>query len=415
MSENEEAKKIQQLGEDIGKSIKALEEKVKDGTSALDKVKELEGQLATLKDNPDKIKGLTEQVEEVIMKLSTPNFGREAAKNLKEQLSEGLTESLKGHDFKNQGSRASYKLEKVQDHLTERVKAAGIMTTPTTLVDTNGNSISANPEYRQSPYLGPQRKVHFRSLVATSPMTTDLIKYPQWKGSEGDFAVQVNEGDLKAQLQEKFVMEEAIAYTIAGYYVVSKQNLKNVPWLVDSILAKGTERFYKAEDRMMFYGTGNQEIKGLNEVVPEFDGEMPNMYEAILNAVFELLDNDFDPTGAVMRPLNYASMLKYKTTTGEYNFPMLFLPNQQFPMAVAGVPIVMSTAVKMDDVFVGDWGGDKLRMLIREGLSIEFSYEDADNFKRNLVTIRLEAEEGLEIDEPNAFRRIDLGNMAQTI
>ncbi|WP_342088020.1 phage major capsid protein [Dyadobacter sp. OTU695] len=416
LTEAEIVKKVEDLGADLHKAIKGLEESIKENKSGLDKVKELEGQLETLKDNPDKIKGLSEQVEEVVMKLNTPNFGQQqVSKSFKDRLGEGLTEALKGESFTNQSAKASFKMDKIQEELSERSKAAGLMTTAVTLVDGGGNPISANPEYRQNPYLGPQRLVHFRDLVANSPMGSDIIFYPQWLSSEGDFAVQVNEGDTKAQLQEKFKMEQAVAYTIAGWYLVSKQNLKNIPWLQDSILSKGTERFYKAEDRYMFYGSGVNEIKGLKEVAPEFTGAMPNMYEAILNTVFDLLDKDYNPTGAVLRPLNYAELLKYKTTTGEYSFPMLFLPNQQFPMAIAGVPLVMSTAVNQNDLFVGDWAGDKIRMLTRESLNIEFSYEDVDNFRKNLVTIRLEAEEGLEIDEPLAFRYVDLANVATTI
>lgn len=418
LTEAEIVKKVEDLGTDINKTMKGLEESIKEAKSGIDKIKELEGQLETLKDNPDKIKGLTEQVEEVIMKLNTPDLSKsQASKSLKKKLEEGLEETLKSQEFKNQSDKASYKLSKVQDDLTDRLKAAGTMTTAVTLVDTGGNPISANPEIRQTAYLGPQRKVHFRSLVATSPMTTDLIRYPQWSSSEGDFAVQVNEGDTKAQLQEKFVMEQAIAYTVAGWYLVSKQSMKNIPWLVNSILAKGTERYYKAEDRMMFYGTGVNEINGLYNLAPEFNDAawMDNMYEALLGAIFDLHDKDFDPNSAVMRPLIYANLLKYKSTTGEYSFPMLFLPNQQFPMSVAGVPLVMSTALNTNDVFVGDWSQDKLQMLIREDLNIEFAYEDGDNFKKNLVTIRMESEVGLEVDEPNAFRRIDASNVVTTI
>jgi HK97 family phage major capsid protein len=305
-------------------------------------------------------------------------------------------------------------MEKAQTELTEISKAAGTMT-GANLVGPNGQPISANPEVRQNVLLGPQRKVHFRSFVETSPMGSDLIQYPQFTGSEGDFDTQANQGDLKEQLEEKFEMENAIAYTVAGFYVVSKQSLSDIPWLLDSILAKGTERYYKAEDRKMFYGSGLNDIKGLKNIVPEFTGEMPNMYEALLNGVMELIDTDYDANGIVLRPMNYAQLLKYKTNTGEYNMPMLFMPNQQFPMSIAGVPLIMSTAVNFNDSFTGDWSAENLRMLIREGLNIEFAYQDADNFRRNLVTIRLESRVGLEVDYPEAIRYIDLANIAAVI
>lgn len=414
LTDAEIEKKVTDLAGDLNKTMQGLQEGIKDGKSALDKVKELDGILATLKDNPDKIKDLTTRVEEVIVKLNGTDFNKQVSKSFRDTMQEGLTESLKDVNFNKQGASATFKMEKAQGELTEIAKAAGTMT-GANLVGPNGQPISANPEVRQNVLLGPQRKVHFRSFVETSPMSTDLIMYPQFTGSEGDFEVQVNQGDLKAQLEEKFEMQNAIAYTIAGFYVISKQSIADIPWLLDSILAKGTERYYKAEDRKMFYGSGNNDIKGLKNIIPAFNGEMPNMYEALLNATFALIDTDYDANGIVLRPMNYANLLKYKTTTGEYNSPMLFMPNQQFPMSIAGVPLIMSTAVNMNDSFVGDWSAQNLRMLIREGLNIEFAYQDADNFKRNLVTVRIESRVGLEVDEPDALRSVDLSGVAEVI
>lgn len=411
MDEKEIEKKIEDLGADINKSIKGLEQGAKDGTQALDKLKELQAQLDAVKDNPDKIKGLSEKVEEVILKLNRPDFGKTLDKGFKEELAEGLTKALSGKNFGSKGETASFKMEKAQEGLT---KAASLITSGN-LTDANGTA-SANPEYRQSVLLGPNRKVHMRSILTQSPMSGDLIRYPQHVASDGDFAIQVNQGDVKATIDEKFELVNAVAHTIAGIYHVSKQSLADIPWLAQALISKGTERYMKKEDYMMLYGVGgDNEIKGIKEYAPVFTGDMPNLYEAILNGVYDLLDKDYDPTGTLLRPLTYAELLKYKTSTGEYNMPMLFMPNQQFPMSVAGVPIMMSTGVQANDVFIGDWGPENIRMLIREGLNVEFSYENKDNFERNLVSIRMESRIGLEVDEPLAFRYLDVSGIAPAI
>lgn len=413
-TENEEAVKIKQLADDLNKTIKGLEQKIVEQGDARDLIKGLEGQFDLLKDNPDKIKNLTERVEEVVVKMNRPDFGKQPQDpTLKKELTDALEGKLKGQSFSAKGDNVKIHLAKSQDGIT---KAAGNITGANLTDAISGDPTSANPQYRQNVLLGPQRKVHIRSIITMSPMSTDLIKYPQHVSSDGDFEIQVNQGDKKAMLEEVFEMMSAEAFTIAGLYRVSKQALADIPWLAGAILSKGMERFLKKEDQKFLYGLGgNNDIKGIKASSPEFTGEMPNYYEALLNAITDLQDADYDPTGALMRPKNYAELLKYKTDTGEYNFPMLFLPNQQYPMSIAGVPLQMSTAVALNDAFVGDWGSENIRGLVREGLTIDFAYEDEDNFQRNLVTIRLEAREGLEIDEPNAFRYLNLANVAPII
>lgn len=410
-SESEDALKIKQLGEDINKSIKALEEKVKDGTSALDKVKELDDQLKAVKDNPEKIKDLQDRVDEVIVKMNRPDFGKKAEKSLKDELEEGLSTVLKDKDFGNKRETAKFKMAKGQDEIS---KAAGLIT-GANLTDANGPT-SANPLYMPSVLLGPNRKVHMRSIISQAPTTSELIRYAQHVSSDGDFAIQVNQGDEKEQIDEKFEMANAVVHTIAAFYRVSKQSLADIPWLTNSLLTKGIERYLKKEDEKVLYGPGgDDDIKGIKEFAPEYEGDMINLYEALLGGVIDLQDSDYDPTGILLRPKNYAQLLTYKTTTGEYNFPMLFMPNQQFPMSIAGVPLLMSTAVKLDDSFIGDWESENARMLIREGLSTEFSYEDDKNFTKNLVTIRIESRIGLMVEEPKAFRYLDLSNIVPAL
>lgn len=414
-TENEEAIKIQKLGEDLNKTIKGLEEKIREQGDARDVLKTYGEQIEKLKDNPDKIKNLTERVEEVIVKMNRPDFGKTPeGENFKGELEKALTDNLKDKDFSSKGDSVKFKM---QGHTQDAInKAAGLVTGANLTNAVGGGATSANPEYRQNVLLGPQRKIHMRSILTQSPMSSDLIRYPQHTTSDGDFAIQVNQGDEKAQIDDKFEMVNAVAHTIAGFYRVSKQALADIPWLANALISKGTERYLKKEDQKILYGVGgDNDIKGIKEYAPEFTGDMPNHYEAILNGIYSLLDTDYDPNGTLLRPITYAELLKYKTTTGEYNFPMLFLPNQQFPMSIAGVPLMMSTAVAQNDCFIGDWAAENLRMLVREGLTIDFSYEDDKNFTKNLVTIRLESRIGLEVDEPQAFRYLDLSNVAPII
>lgn len=408
-----EAEEIQKLGEGLNKSIKTLEEKIAQKADASDSIKELDQHLVKLKELGEKYPKLAEQVEEIVVKMNRPDFGvPSTSTGLHGDLEKQLTKAFEGQNLDNQSSSVRFKWMNGQKGLT---KAAGTITGANF---TDGvNPVAFNPQYDQTVVTSPTRKVHMRSIITQAPMAGDSSRYPQWTDhGEGDFAIQVNQGDKKQQIEENYQMVDLIPRTIAAFYRVAKQEIADIPWLVQSLLSEGTERYLKVEDAKVLYGLGgSNDIKGINEYAALFTGDMPNHYEAVLNPIFELLDADEDPNGVVLRPSTYAQFLKYKSTTGEYNFPMLYVPNQLQPMNIAGVPIFMSTAVKTNEGFVGDWSANNVQIRVREGLSVAFSYEDADNFTENLVTIRLEARIALQLKRAMAFRKINFADVAPAI
>ncbi|MCF0074036.1 phage major capsid protein [Dyadobacter sp. CY261] len=411
MSDNEELKKIQEIGDAINLRMKALEDKHTSNASALEKVKELDTLWNQVKDNPDKIKELGQKVEEVIIKLNRPDFGKEVSESYAGGLEKTLKKGLEGVDFDDRNASKKIVWDMGQRGL---IKAVGTITNANFTDSVSGLAVPFNPDFDQQLVTSPRRKVHMRSVVPILPMSGDAIRYQQHKDhGEGEIGIQVNHGDKKQQIEENYEMVDLIPRTIAGFYRVSKQEIADVTFLTQSLLSEGTERFLKVEDAKFLYGVGgSNDIKGINEYAAVFAGDMPNYYEAILNPIFELLDQDEDPNSVLIRPSTYCQLLKYKTTTGEYNFPMLFVPDQQQPLSIAGVPINMSTAVRINEGFVGDWSANNIQIRVREALSIAFAYEDADNFTENLVTIRLEAREALQLKRANAFRKIDFTQVA---
>jgi len=411
--ETEEVKMIKDLGVDLNKSIKALEEKIKEQGDATDVIKGLDTQLLKLKELGEKFPTLATQVEEIVVKMNRPDFnGAAASKSLADDLEAGLKKGFEGKHLDNKSASVSIKWDKGQLGIS---KAASTIT-GANFTDGTG-PVSFNPQYDNQVVTSPTRKIHMRGIITQSPMNSGEIRYPQWTGhGDGDFGIQVNQGDRKQQIEEKYEMVDLTARTIAAFYRVAKQEVADTPWLVQSLLTEGTERYLRAEDAKVLYGVGgSNDIKGINEYAALFTGDMPNHYEAVLNPIFELLDADEDPNAVILRPSTYAQFLKYKSTTGEYNFPLLFVPNQLQPMSIAGVPIQMSTAVRVNEGFVGDFSASNVQIRVREGLSIGFSYEDANNYTENLVTILLEARIALQLKRAAAFRKIDFTQVTPTI
>ena len=54
-----------------------------------------------------------------------------------------------------------------------------------------------------------------------------------------------------------------------------------------------------------------------------------------------------------------------------------------------------------DKYFVGDWS--RIKKVVTEGLSLEFAEQDGDNFTKNLISARIEAQVALAVEQPDAI------------
>jgi HK97 family phage major capsid protein len=76
-------------------------------------------------------------------------------------------------------------------------------------------------------------------------------------------------------------------------------------------------------------------------------------------------------------------------------------------MRLWGVPVVQSVGVTADTVAVGAFG-QAYTLYNREGVVVEMSESDSDNFTKNLITIRAERRLALATEVPGAIRAGDL-------
>jgi HK97 family phage major capsid protein len=103
-------------------------------------------------------------------------------------------------------------------------------------------------------------------------------------------------------------------------------------------------------------------------------------------------------TGIVMHPLNMQTILLLRTTTGEYIWGH---PSEKGPRTLWGLPVVETPAETQGKALVGDF-----RMYShisrKLGMRIDVGYINED-FKNNILRLRAEMRESLEIYRAAAF------------
>jgi HK97 family phage major capsid protein len=72
-----------------------------------------------------------------------------------------------------------------------------------------------------------------------------------------------------------------------------------------------------------------------------------------------------------------------------------------------GVPVIQSIGMTADTVLVGSFGMAGT-IHNREGIVVEMSESDGDNFKKKLITVRAERRLALAIERPGALLGGDL-------
>jgi 8-oxo-dGTP pyrophosphatase MutT (NUDIX family) len=96
------------------------------------------------------------------------------------------------------------------------------------------------------------------------------------------------------------------------------------------------------------------------------------------------------------------------TKPNDYSLPAGTVVNNQGVVTVAGVPLIGASFAQTDHVLL--WDRDYVERVEGESLRAEFSYENNDNFQKNLVTARIECFEEINLLRADAIIYRDFGN-----
>jgi len=79
-------------------------------------------------------------------------------------------------------------------------------------------------------------------------------------------------------------------------------------------------------------------------------------------------------------------------------------------LQIAGVPVVAASWMSADTGLIIDQ--DYIERVQVDGLKLELSYEDSDNFQKNMVTARIECRTEINLMLGASARKFDFGNVA---
>lgn len=240
----------------------------------------------------------------------------------------------------------------------------------------------------------PAQLVNFTDLTgAAIQIEGGTYTFPRESGSEGAIASQT-EGANKGQIDYDLTMVDVNTDFLAGYAVYSKKMANNLPFL-QSFLPSALRRDYLKAENSLFSTSLSTAATASTEIITG-----KNKIEMLINEIATLEGVDFAANGIVVRPADWYDIAKIEKSTGSgYGLPGI-VSYSNGVLTINGIPVYKANWIAANKYFVGDWS--RVKKVVTEGLSLEFSNEDSDNFRKNNITARIEAQVGLAIERTDA-------------
>ena len=262
-----------------------------------------------------------------------------------------------------------------------------------------GDSVAT---YAPNPAIQPAQSLNFRDLIPTVRSSTGLyVYYRENSGLTNNIAAQT-EGADKGENNYSLTEVKVVNDYLAGFSTFSKQMLKSLPFMTQTLPRMLQRDFFKAENASFFStvsaaATGSTTTAETNDLLQLID-YIGNQKTA-----------NFVPSYALVSQTQMGRLLKATVAAGYYagNGSVIVSPNGG--ITIWGVPVISASWVTDDKVLILD--NNYVERVEVEGLAIEFSYENGDNFQKNLVTARIECYEDINLMLTTSAIYADLGNV----
>ena len=280
------------------------------------------------------------------------------------------------------------------------VKAVGDMTL--------GNNLTGDQprDYNFDVVMKPGQKVNVSDLVGSVAISGGTYTFVRETASEGSIGAVSSEGATKNQIDYDLSMIDVNTDFIAGYSRYSKKMRNNLPFL-ESFLPSALRRDYAKAENAEYNSVLEAEATASTLVGADYATKA----EQLVKEIALLQGTDYEVNGVVISPEAwYDIQVSEKSSGAGYGLPGIVTLDGGV-MRINGIPVFQATWLSdSDKYFVGDWS--RIKQVITEGLGLEFSEQDGDNFKQNMITARIEKQCALAVEQPDA---IVFGDFAATV
>ena len=259
--------------------------------------------------------------------------------------------------------------------------------------------------YSQRQGLVPAQKINFRDLIPSQTSPTGTYVTYRETGGEGSIGDQT-EGQTKSKIDYKFTEIRTVTGYIAGTVDFSKQMLRHLTWLQTTLTRLLLRDFYKKENSKFFQAVISPSTggNGFNTSLETDD------IKTLIDILSGRADEDFNNSFVICSNKQIGRLLKLLYYNQEFAGAASVFAGADGSVRISNIPFVGVSWATDDKVVVID--SDFIERVEAESLSVTFSYENNDNFEKNLVSAKVECQEDLNLLRRDAHSVLDMGNVS---
>ncbi|EAZ0728141.1 phage major capsid protein [Salmonella enterica subsp. enterica] len=250
----------------------------------------------------------------------------------------------------------------------------------------------------------PKQRLFIRDLIAPGRTSSPAIFWVQQTGFTNKSAV-VAENTTKPYSDIAFATKITPVTTIAHMFKASKQILDDFAQLQSTVDAEMRYGLKYVEEQEILFGDGTG--VHLHGIVPqasafsaEFRVEQQNGIDDLRLAMLQAQLARFPASGHVLHFIDWAKIELTKDTLGRY---ILANPSGLTGPTLWGLPVVATEAAAFKGKFLTGAFNAGAQIFDREDANVVISTENADDFEKNMISIRCEERLALAVKRPEAF------------
>jgi HK97 family phage major capsid protein len=254
----------------------------------------------------------------------------------------------------------------------------------------------------------PDRVLTIRDVLPTGRTSSNLVEFTRenvfTNNAGAQYASPARENVTKPESGITFTLASAPVVTLAHFIPVSRQVLDDAPQLQSYVNSRLTFGLKLEEEDQLLNGSGTSgNLSGIltagNFVAYNRAVSGDTRLDTIRRAIAQAALSEFTADTVVINPADWEGIELTKGTDGQY---VIGNPMDGLAPRIWGKRVVATNSIASGTFLVGAMSMGA-QIWDRMDAAVQISYEDGDNFKKNMATLLAEERLALTVYRPAAF------------
>ena len=282
----------------------------------------------------------------------------------------------------------------------------------TAIVNATGQNQPLVPSQRVVGIINnPNRVLTIRDLLPVGRTTSNLVEYTKENVFTNNAGPQYSspnfENVTKPESGITFTLASAAVATLAHFIPVSRQVLDDSAQLESYVNGRLVYGLKLEEEDQLLNGNGTSGnlgglLKSGNYTAYTRAVTGDTKLDTIRRALTQAQLSEFTADAIVLNPADWETIELQKSSYGEYIFGGDMGPIDALGPRIWGKRVVATNSITAGTFLVGSFMMGA-QIWDRQDAAVQISYEDGDNFKKNMATLLAEERLALTVYRPAAF------------